>query len=818
MKNRLLAALTAVALLLQPSLSFAGSFAGKDATGATKNWKANGVGSTLDPYVPHHILTDGTNNASFETSGADAVSNTASHLAVSSWISGFNGTSWDRVRTGLTAASSSLLGYLNVIPVGQYNSSPITLTTGQAAPLQVTASGVLKVDNSGNTQPVSGTFWQATQPVSGTFWQATQPVSIASTVAVSAASLPLPSGAATAAKQPALGTAGTASADVLSIQGIAGMTAVKVDGSASTQPVSGTVSVSNFPGTQPVSGTVTANIGTSGSLALDATLTGGSQKTKLVDSAGTNVATISAGGALKVDNSAVTQPVSGTFWQATQPVSGTFWQATQPVSGTVTANIGTSGSLALDATLTGGSQKAIIRGGAKGSTSATDVTSTASGGNHQPLDVVIYDTSGNAITSFGGSGGTSSSFGSSFPSSGTAVGASDGTDMQPLLVESSSNKNLRVGLFAGANQATVSAGGALKVDNSAVTQPVSGTFWQATQPVSGTFWQATQPVSGTVTATLSSSTNAGATAKTSDYDSGAGTDTVTMFGVALPASGGAVQGGTSTNPLRVDPTGSTTQPVSGTITANAGTGTFTVSGTVTANAGTGTLSTNVAQLAGTTTDTNSGNKSAGTLRVVLATDQPQLTNKLLVTPDANSSVNLSQIAGNTTSTGNGTAGTGVQRVTIASDNTAFTVNSAQSGTWTVQPGNTANTTPWLISDQAATAGGATPTKVISAGSTNATSVKGSAGQVYMLTASNINASPRYLKLYNKASSPTVGTDTPVFTFLIPGNTSGTGSNIPIPACGIALGTGIALAITTGSADSDTGAVAAGDIIVNIGYK
>lgn len=51
------------------------------------------------------------------------------------------------------------------------------------------------------------------------------------------------------------------------------------------------------------------------------------------------------GSALKVDNSAVTQPVSGTFWQTTQPVSiatmpttpvtGTFWQTTQPVSGTV---------------------------------------------------------------------------------------------------------------------------------------------------------------------------------------------------------------------------------------------------------------------------------------------------------------------------------------------------------------------------------------------------------------------------------------------------------------------------------------------------
>lgn len=46
----------------------------------------------------------------------------------------------------------------------------------------------LKVDGTATTQPVSGTFWQATQPVS-------------------AASLPLPSGAATSAKQDTLQTA-----------------------------------------------------------------------------------------------------------------------------------------------------------------------------------------------------------------------------------------------------------------------------------------------------------------------------------------------------------------------------------------------------------------------------------------------------------------------------------------------------------------------------------------------------------------------------------------------------------------------------------
>lgn len=151
---------------------------------------------------------------------------------------------------------------------------------------------------------------------------------------------------------------------------------------------------------------------------------------------------------------------------------------------------------------------------------------------------------------------------------------------------------------------------------------------------------------------------------------------------------------TTTGALRTDSSG-TTQPVSGTFWQ----ATQPVSGTVTtsppANA-----STNVAQVAGTAADVNSGVKSAGTLRVVLATDQPQLTNKLLVTPDsvalpANQSVNVSQINAVTPLMGNGVTGTGSQRVTIASDNTAFTVNAAESGTWTVQPGNTQNTTPWL---------------------------------------------------------------------------------------------------------------------------
>lgn len=81
-------------------------------------------------------------------------------------------------------------------------------------------------------------------------------------------------------------------------------------------------------------------------------------------------------------------------------------------------------------------------------------------------------------------------------------------------------------------------------------------------------------------------------------------------------------------------------------------------------------SVNAAQVGGTATDTNSGVKSNGTLRVVLATDQPALTNKLLVTPDsvalpANQSVNVAQMNGVTTSMNAGTSDTGTQRVVQA---------------------------------------------------------------------------------------------------------------------------------------------------------
>lgn len=114
----------------------------------------------------------------------------------------------------------------------------------------------------------------------------------------------------------------------------------------------------------------------------------------------------------------------------------------------------------------------------------------------------------------------------------------------------------------------------------------------------------------------------------------------------------------------------------------------------------------------------------------------------------------------------------------------------------------------------ATSGGYLTNRKLSAASTNATNAKGSAGQVYGWYLYNANAAARYLKLYNKATAPTVGTDTPVLTIPIP---AGGGANLEI-AGGLEFTLGISYALTTGIADSDTGAVAANDIVVNLFYK
>jgi hypothetical protein len=114
--------------------------------------------------------------------------------------------------------------------------------------------------------------------------------------------------------------------------------------------------------------------------------------------------------------------------------------------------------------------------------------------------------------------------------------------------------------------------------------------------------------------------------------------------------------------------------------------------------------------------------------------------------------------------------------------------------------------------------GFTSTHYISANTTNATSVKGSPGDIGGIQAYNNTATIGYLKLYDKASAPTVGTDIPVKTILIPANTSGAGTNISFASPGVSFINGIAFAITGSIGDADTTVVAANAFVINLDSK
>lgn len=139
---------------------------------------------------------------------------------------------------------------------------------------------------------------------------------------------------------------------------------------------------------------------------------------------------------------------------ASLAVTGTFWQATQPISGSITANAGTNLNTSALALESGGNLASIASG--VGTQSDVAVTSDTTGTLSSKLRGLVkmfadvWD-------------GTNHWLKVSIQNATMAVTQSGTWTVQP-----------------GNTPNTV----AWKVDGSAVTQPVSGTFYQATQPVS----------------------------------------------------------------------------------------------------------------------------------------------------------------------------------------------------------------------------------------------------------------------------------------------------------------------------------------------
>ncbi len=101
---------------------------------------------------------------------------------------------------------------------------------------------------------------------------------------------------------------------------------------------------------------------------------------------------------------------------------------------------------------------------------------------------------------------------------------------------------------------------------------------------------------------------------------------------------------------------------------------------------------------------------------------------------------------------------------------------------------------------------------VSLASINATVVVTGPGRLCQVIVGNANAAVRYLKFYDKASSPTLASDTPFLVIPIP-----PANAAPPINCDIPFVQGLGFVMTTGGADTNTGAVAADEIFLTLTY-
>jgi hypothetical protein len=154
------------------------------------------------------------------------------------------------------AQGSTTSGELGPLIQGAVTTSAPTYINGRTDPLSLTTAGALRVDGSGTTQPVSGTVTalQGTSPwvVSGTI--TTSPnVNVHDGTGVSISS-----------------TGSSLNVNVTNTIPVSQSGSWTVTANAGT----GTFLVDGSAHTQPISGTIIANIGTTGGLALDTTVSG----------------------------------------------------------------------------------------------------------------------------------------------------------------------------------------------------------------------------------------------------------------------------------------------------------------------------------------------------------------------------------------------------------------------------------------------------------------------------------------------------------------------------------------------------------------
>ena len=514
--------------------------------------------------------------------------------------------------------------------------------------------------------------------------------------------------------------------------------------------------------------------------------------------AGTNVI-----GHVIVD-SAPTTAVTGTFWQATQPVSGTFFQATQPVSiaaavtigagsaviGHVIADSGSTTAVTGNVTVTQGTGSNLHTVIDSGTTTVTQAT----GSNlHVQVDTAPTTTVTGTVTANAGTG----TFAVSAASLPLPSGASTAANQTSVQSSPGSSATTAVTIQGSASGVAVPISGTVTTTPSG-TQTISGTVTAN----AGTGTMAVSAVS------LPLPTGAAADSSVTGLQVSQGSTTSGQKG---SLSQGAVTTSApsyttaQTSPISLDISGNLRTSVNNTVTV--GTHAVTQSGTWQNQITDGTTVANVGPASGAQTG-QTYLQIGSTYREAASLTAGSLNADLIPSTDLSGyrwiSVQITGVFSGTltfqasndnsnfvnfpltlsTSTVGGplvsTTGSGMfygsfnyrylrVRMTAYSSGTANgtaeyytlpgTVNSigaqvgaSQSGTWTVQPGNTANTTPWLTTNQASATGGYSFSHI----STNATTTaKSGAGTLHTITINTPGATDTLTVYDNTAGSGTV---------------------------------------------------------------
>jgi hypothetical protein len=586
-------------------------------------------------------------------------------------------------------------------------------------------SGGLRVDGSGVTQPVSGTVTANIGTTNGLALDTSvNGLLLSQGSTTSGEKGPLAMGAVTTSAP----SYTTAQSSPLSLNTSGGL---RVDGSGVTQPVSGTVTANQ--GTNPWTDNISQWGGTN-------VLTGGSNGS-------VGVGGLTANGATAVGN-----PVMGGWvYNSTQPTvtTGQVVDAQATARGALIVATGVDTFTVTATQATGTNLHVVCDSGCSSSTAPADESAFTAGTTPQSPVGGFFQTTAtnNALTNLQMGAFQVTANRALFTNLRNASGTEVGTASTPLQVSiantGSNGTNVNIAGTVTANQGTspwvdnvtqwgsnnvvtggtngsVGVGGLAASGATAVGNPdmVGGVF-NSTQPTVTTGQvvdlQATARgalIVGTGVDTFTVTGNEGGApwsfnltqiAGNSVSTAATGVQKVGITGNTGAAMDAAGQNAASPNnelltgcQFNTSPTGITSGNMSpiqcdtnGKVLVNAGT--VTVTGTVTANQGGSNWSQNVAQWGGTNVLTGGSNGSVG-VGGLAASGATASGNPVM----AGWVYNSTQPTVTTGQTVDAQA-TARGALIVATGVDTLSASASQSGTWTVQPGNTQNTTPWLTS-------------------------------------------------------------------------------------------------------------------------